>query len=497
MGRERAKESWFSNFWWKSRNKTVEPDKATVGILSFEVVRLMSRVVKLWHGLSDFEVARLKDEVLKSVGIKKLVSEDENYLMDLVLNEMIDELVYVGAATVRLSTRCSNPTFHRLELFFVDPVEHGFEWLGSEFKSKKMEKAVKKMDLFISAMIQFSQEQEVLVELEQTLRRMLANSDTDRAKLIEFQQKVTIHHQEVKYLQDSSPWNRTFDYVVHLLASSIFTIIERFKFVFGPNQIFSSAESNGYLMGSASSISRSQSFSALLRSSVHETNLCRFYIPSLSDKRRKEQQSESKSKKSSGLGPFNGCKEVGGSMRISSTVTRNTDKTQKNRIYYKLSKCYARHGISVAPPQSLGYAALAFQYAKVIILIEKLVQSPYPIGVEDREELYSMLPSSIKASVRSRVRSHTKASSGYDSSIVEQWSVVVDQMTDWLSPLAHNTVKWQSERNFEKQTEVSVANVLLVQTLYFANQLKTEAAVTDILVGICLQNPDRSRVEAD
>ncbi|POO01875.1 hypothetical protein TorRG33x02_026520, partial [Trema orientale] len=52
-----------------------------------------------------------------------------------------------------------------------------------------MEKKVKKMERFIAVTMQLSQEQEVLAELEQILRRMLKNSQLDWVKLLEFQQK--------------------------------------------------------------------------------------------------------------------------------------------------------------------------------------------------------------------------------------------------------------------------------------------------------------------
>ncbi|KAK9205752.1 hypothetical protein WN943_016022 [Citrus x changshan-huyou] len=60
----------------------------------------------------------------------------------------------------------------------------------------------------------------------------------------------------------------------------------------------------------------------------------------------------------------------------------------------------------------------------------------------------------------------------------------MNAILEWLAPLAHNMIRWQSERSFEQQRVVSRSNVLLVQTLYFANQEKTEAAITELLVGL-------------
>ncbi|GLT25808.1 hypothetical protein SLA2020_009130 [Shorea laevis] len=45
-------------------------------------------------------------------------------------------------------------------------------------------------------------------------------------------------------------------------------------------------------------------------------------------------------------------------------------------------------------------------------------------------------------------------------------------------------IRWQSERNFEEQHVVSRSNTLLVQTLHYADREKTEAVITELLVGL-------------
>lgn len=514
MGGEKARESWFSSLWKISRSKTSE-EKATVGILAFEVVSLMSKIVKLWHYLNEREIFRLREEIVNSIGIRNLVSEDDNYLMDLVLNEIIGDLVYVARAVARFGHRCSDPVFNRFELFLADPINYDNEWVGWEYKGKKMEKKVKKMERFIAAMIQFSQEQEVLVELEQSLRRMRANPEIDKVKLLEFQQKVIWQRQEVKNLRDSSPWNRTYDYTVRVLLKSIFSVIERVKVIFGTHEI--GKNDDRQVMNSAL-ISRSHSFSAIMHSSIHPSEKS----ASISEKYRmgKKQReahhnqfflrgrnSRSKLENTSHVGPFKGCMDgcndlplplrqesalVGGSMRITSIHRKETDIVKKpnmgNRIYSKLSQCYdkGKNKILVAPLNSLGSAALDLQYARLIVLIEKLSHSPHLIGPDARDDLYNMLPASIRATVRAKLKTYTRtlASFIYDSALLSQWSSSLDQILQWLGPLAHNTVRWQSEQNIEKHPEVSGPNVLLVQTLYFADLVKTEAAIVELLLGL-------------
>ena len=83
-------ESWFGSSWWNSRKSASEStDKVVLGILAFQVNSLMSKVVNLWQSLDDREILKLREEIANSSGIQRLVSDDENYLMDLALNEVI------------------------------------------------------------------------------------------------------------------------------------------------------------------------------------------------------------------------------------------------------------------------------------------------------------------------------------------------------------------------------------------------------------------------
>ncbi|KAL8210840.1 hypothetical protein R6Q57_005277 [Mikania cordata] len=45
-------------------------------------------------------------------------------------------------------------------------------------------------------------------------------------------------------------------------------------------------------------------------------------------------------------------------------------------------------------------------------------------------------------------------------------------------------MKWQHERSFEHQNVMPKTGVLLLQTLFFADQKKTEGAITELLVGL-------------
>ncbi|RDY05060.1 hypothetical protein CR513_11135, partial [Mucuna pruriens] len=527
MGGETVNGSWFSALWPVSR-KSASDNKAVVGILALEVAGLMVKVVNLWQSLSDGEVLSLREGIVNSVGIKTLVSDNDDYLMELALNEILDNFQSLAHSVARLGKKCVDPVYHSFEHFVRNPTQNYFHWFGWEYRWKKMERKVKKMEKFVGAMTQFCQEIEVLAEVEQTFRRMQANPDLHRVKLLEFHKKVMVQRQEVRNLRDMSPWNRSYDYVVRLLVRSLFTILERIILVFANNHLPTVPQQNDSQHMNANSLLRSHSFS-VMHSSVHpsENDLYGFnsgavggrpvsksgFLVDKGKRKKKQQQGlhepafcrknpHSESKQLGHIVAFKGCMSAannspllqncmqtnGGSMRLTDYHLESVDKmkavdkfslSNRIRIYSKLSLKNRLKPASF----TLGDAALALHYANVIVLIERMVSSPHPIDLVTRDDLYNMLPTTLRTALRAKIKCHSKSkpsSVRHDA----EWRPVLAQILEWLAPLAHNMIWWHSERNYEKEHTTLNANVLLIQTLHFANQAKTEAAIIDLLVGL-------------
>ncbi|CAJ2672627.1 unnamed protein product [Trifolium pratense] len=521
MKGETVNVTWLSGFWPVPR-KIGSEDKDRIGIMAFEVAGLMSKLVNFWHSLSDNEVMNLREWIVNSVGVKMLVSDDEYFLMELTWNEILHNFQSISQSVARLGKRCKDPIYHSYESFVHNPSQNYVQWSGWEYRLKKMEKKVKKMERFVTSMSLLSQELEVLKECEQTLRRMKLNRDmVDKAKLVEFQKKVMWQRQQVQNVRDLSPWSRSYDYIVRLLARSLCTILERIIFVFGnshlpiENQQNDSSRTMNY---TNNSLARNNSFPAALnvmQSSVHpsETNLNEFFSGPIgrknkSKKKKKVQQVlqsqdscekllSSEGKQLKYIGSFKGCISIQNDSDyhvVQSCIPSNGGSTRKNidvktkpvvnkssffhrsRVYFKLSLKEKLKPV----PSTLGEAALALHYANVIVLIEKIVSSPRAnmIDVQTRDNLYNRLPTTIRTALRSKLKWYAKGK------LETEWNVVLTQILEWLAPLAHNMVKWHCERNFEKEYTSLKANVLLVQTLYFANQAKTEAAMVELLVGL-------------
>lgn len=483
--------------------QTPRKEKAVMGILVFEAASLMSKLVGLWQSLEDDCVQRLRREVLNSEGVRQLVSHDDDYLLGLALTEMFDTLGFVARAAVRLGKHCSNPAMESLEALLDDLVKRDADPHRLEYNWIKMGKKVKKMERFVAASRTLYEKMEALEELEQRLKKMqLSNGDMEQ----NLKNRVVQQRQLVKDMRENSLWSRNYDYTVRLLVRSLCTIFRRMMLVFGISHptVDSTADSR---VLSYVHLPPSQSISPdLLRSSVHppENSLARlasspFESPTgavsctLYSYRSNRLLTRSRS--------FRGC--VTGCSGNKSLMFQNFDSMWNGSDLASTPKEFShvesfiesnssfftsKSGLMLSPPPStLGAAALELRYANVIVAIEKFMTCPSWILPEEREILYRMLPGSIRAVLRMELKSCPKnlKLTASDAGVADKYTNAMEQVLKWLAPLAHNTIRWQSQQTLElKRHLVLKKNILLVQTLYFANQAKTEAAITELLVGL-------------
>ncbi|XP_059667000.1 protein PSK SIMULATOR 1-like [Cornus florida] len=409
--------------------------KSKVDVLAFEIAGIMSKLLHLWQSLSDKNIIRLHNESISLEGVQKIVSNDEAFLLGLACAEMVENARLVAKSVSRISKRSVDTnlrSFDRLFDEFANTARDPHHWVLSW---KEMEAKNKKMDWFVTITATLHREMDELSIMENGLRKALQCSEHESAsikeqKIIDLQQKILWQRQEVKDLKDRSLWSRSFDTVTMLLARSIFTVLARIKLVFGVG--------HGY----PASLPRSLSASATVHPTDHQNP--------------------------------NSCNFVSGQLIKSSELQEMKDFA--NGFFDMNTK-------ALKPPSStLGAAALALHYANLIIVMEKMIRSPQLVGVDARDDLYSMLPSSVRSCLRTRLRGVGFSAS--DPVLAGEWRDALGKILGWLSPLAHNMIKWQNERSLEQQNLMPKANVLLLQTLYFANKEKTEAAITELLVGL-------------
>ncbi|TKY45053.1 phosphatidylinositol-3-phosphatase myotubularin-2 [Spatholobus suberectus] len=421
-----------------------KPKRVTV--LSFEIANVMSKLLHLWQSLSDANVVRLRNDVVSLEGVRKLISNDESFLLSLAVAEFADSLRLVADSVSRLSNHCHDPSLRSFRRVFTEFANSGLDphnWILTT--PKDIETRHRKMQHYVTLTATLHKEIDALTLLESAFKKALLNTDSNNnaephKKLHDLQQKIFWQKQEVKNLKERSLWNKNFDGVVLLLARFVFTVLARIKVVFGIGH-----SSVPFLSRSLSSVYPSDHQNPISSSS----------------------SSVSGPLKRSKLGEEN--EDLGGGF------------FESNCKVLKLKK--GGDGDGDGDGDTLGASALALHYANLVMVLEKMIKSPQLVGVDARDDLYGMLPSSIRSSLRARLRG-VGFSACDDHVLAGEWRDALGRILGWLAPLAHNMIKWQSERSYEQQNLVPKTNVLLLQTLFFANKEKTEAAITELLVGL-------------
>ncbi|XP_077241984.1 plant/protein (DUF668) [Tasmannia lanceolata] len=533
----------------KKKNTKKTDQKEMIGILSFEVANVMSKTVHLHKSLTDYEISRLRNEILKSEGVKNLVSDDESYLLELALAEKLDDLNRISTVVSRLGKKCSEPALLGFEHIYADILNGRIDVRELGFLVKDMEAMVRKMERYVNSTLNLYNELEVLNELEQATKKFQQNQHEESRRA--FEQKVLWQRQDVGHLKDVSLWNQTYDKIVGLLARTICTLYARVCFVFGDSVLglgfgqggenlapcpdesrqFSgqivvgrhrlmasgsllsdSGESIGYNSGPIESVAverrgtsgrivgftprreiesfRSETFTFPCGSSPGRLFMECLSLSS-SGSTKFDDVNESRSCTSSRhCNAPNGLKREnpypsGCLNQVDMGVPFSRDQRK-----YKCSStsrsqfCPKSRLMTYAPPSTVGGSALALHYANVIIVIEKLLRYPHLVGEEARDDLYQMLPTSLRMSLKTNLKSYSKTLAIYDAPLAHDWKDVLDKILRWLAPLAHNMIRWQTERNFEQQQIVTRTNVFLLQTLYFADRGKMEDAICKLLVGL-------------
>ncbi|XP_066349784.1 protein PSK SIMULATOR 1-like [Miscanthus floridulus] len=493
-----------------------------LGILSFEVANDMSRAANLYRSLSDDEAARLLGpRCLGSHAVRALVvvpGDDDARLLALALAEKLDALNRVADVASRLGrARCTVPALMGFDHVYADLLSgRSGAAAGALFtvaSASDTASLVRKLDRLAAATAALYAELQALADLEQSARKL----PTNEARRV-LQQRARWRRHDVRRLRDASLWNWTYDRAVLLLARAVCAIYDRIRHVFGdpmlgldllamrpselsgqcgdqsrrlsrpvaaansgPVQSYLSDKKSGPISRVDPEISRPVNF----RSSGCGASPGKMFMECLSlsssvtwkdgfEDEFLEDSSCISTIRSGMLVPFSSEQGV-------STITPSS---KSGRIGRK-----ARFGpkstvTSLAPPSTVGGSALALHYANIVIIIEKLLRYPHLVGEEARDDLYQMLPSSLKVALRKNLKTYVKSMAIYDAFLAHDWRETLEKTLAWLAPMAHNMIRWQAERNFEQQQIVLKGNVLLLQTLYFADREKTEAVICELLVGL-------------
>ncbi|KAJ8442236.1 hypothetical protein Cgig2_005176 [Carnegiea gigantea] len=90
-----------------------------ISILAFEIANTVMKGARLMHSLSESHLHHLKEEVLPSEAVQKLVSKDEDELIRIVATDKREELSLLSGEVIRFGNRCKDPQWHNLDRYIL------------------------------------------------------------------------------------------------------------------------------------------------------------------------------------------------------------------------------------------------------------------------------------------------------------------------------------------------------------------------------------------
>ncbi|KAA8546336.1 hypothetical protein F0562_002925 [Nyssa sinensis] len=194
-----------------------------ISILSYEVANTIVKGDNLMQSLSKESIRHLKEVVLPSEGVQRLISKDMVELLRIAAADKRDELKVFSGEVVRFGNRCKDPQWHNLDRYF--------EKLGSEPAPQKQlkEEAVTVMQ-HLMTLVQYTaelyHESHALDRFEQDYRRKLQEEDNSNAaqrgdSLAILRAELKSQRKHVKNLKKKSLWSKIFEEVMEKLVDIV------------------------------------------------------------------------------------------------------------------------------------------------------------------------------------------------------------------------------------------------------------------------------------
>ncbi|PNX74632.1 hypothetical protein L195_g030557 [Trifolium pratense] len=461
------------------RHKTV-PESATLGILAFDAGKTMCRLISLYHSLSDEEITKLHHDVIKSKGVTYLNSNQENFLINLAAAERLEELDNIAATVSRLGQKCSDLGLARFDLVYAD-LKHGVIDLGKlQYNSRNTHKIVDKSEKLISATASLHSAMEYLAEFEaaekkrqQQQRYWDISKPSLKQNLEHFNEKLVHQRKQVQHLKETSLWKRTFDKIIGIMARLVCIVYARICSVFGAYVNTEKNDKNSFIR-----FGFGFDDCCLLehRELYHNTA-----------RRVSEWYEESHPKRGMRCGPISKeatTTKTGGIRFLNKPMPM--DFAPGGGEIEKMMNGNNDRVLKMAPPSTVGGVGLSLRYANVILSAESCLHGPTTVGDDAREALYEMLPGRLRVKVRAKLKGRlAKGSEGSDGhKLAEGWREAVEELMEWLSPMAHDTLRWQKERHLENTKFETKPTAMLLQTLHYSDLEKAETAIVEVLVGL-------------
>ncbi|GAA0184647.1 hypothetical protein LIER_31935 [Lithospermum erythrorhizon] len=194
-----------------------------ISILAFEVANTIVKGANLMHSLDEDNIKHLKDVVVPSEGVQKLISKDRDDLLSIAAADKREELKILSAEVVRFGNRCKDPQWHNLDRYFAK--------LESELSPHRQlkEEALTVMNHLMN-MVQYTaelyHEMHALDRFQQDYNRKLQEEENPSAtpkgdSLAILRAELKSQKKHVKGLKKKSLWSKVLEEVMEKLVDIV------------------------------------------------------------------------------------------------------------------------------------------------------------------------------------------------------------------------------------------------------------------------------------
>ncbi|KAI3870736.1 hypothetical protein MKX03_024090 [Papaver bracteatum] len=215
----------------------IAPRGNKISILAFEVANTIVKGANLLQSLSEENVQFLKESVLHSEGVHRLVSTDMEELLRLAASDKREEFNLFSREVIRFGDLCKDPQWHQLGRYFQN--------LDTNFAAHRQhrDEAEKTMQALMTLAQHTSElyhELSPLDRLEQDYQRKLEELESLKlpkrgGNVIILRGELKQQRKHVKNLKRKSLWSKNLDVVVEKLVDIVTFIHQEIVEAFSSN----------------------------------------------------------------------------------------------------------------------------------------------------------------------------------------------------------------------------------------------------------------------
>ncbi|KAJ4916929.1 hypothetical protein Rs2_02479 [Raphanus sativus] len=208
-----------------------------VTILAFEVANTIAKGAALLQSLSEESLKLMKKDMLRSKGVKKLVSTDTTELQILAASDKREELDLFSGEVIRFGNMCKDLQWHYLDRYFNKLDTENSEHIVLKDEAETAMHELVTLARFTSELYH---EWQALDRFEQDYKRKMAeveslNLSRRGESVVILQSELKQQRKLVRSLQKKSLWSRNLGEIIEKLVDVVCYIRQTIVEVFGNN----------------------------------------------------------------------------------------------------------------------------------------------------------------------------------------------------------------------------------------------------------------------